>query len=251
VKLALITPPQMQQTANMFELSYHLVLAQHLDDERYFRWYRQKASHGDFIIMDNGAAEFGQSADFDQVVAMAESVLADEIVMPDVLQDAEGTLKLTQTYLNRVVPKYRMMVPQGKALEDWKECLAEMVSWECASIGIPKLYEDLWGRKKMLQHIYNQTLHYSHHIHLLGCYQHPVREITEARTDFPWIRGIDTGAPFAYAQKGAIHNYQSGFHVSLDWHAEIGFKGEAVGNIYDTLEACLGGPYEESTESTM
>jgi hypothetical protein len=217
MKYALITPPAGFRFVTEYHLGYHFVLSQYCTDYKYLKFYQRMHEYGHFIMLDNGAAELGASIDISLVIKAAEAVGADEIIMPDVLDDFTGTLSRTSQAVDLVPLKQRAMVPQGKDWLEWEACARIMVGMGCATICVAKRYENLpGGRSHGLEIIKAYSWHHTHNIHLLGCYRNPLKEIAAAYTTLPTIRGVDTGAAIAYAQAGALLNTSA--HHSLDWN---------------------------------
>ena len=209
-----------------------MVLAQYInEDPDYAEFYTRAHERGDFIIIDNGAAEHA-GLPFDQVLDAAERVGADEICMPDVLDDGPATVRATLEAAHLVPPRKRMLIPQGKTWEEWVECLQQIEEIGGRSIGIAKRYEALpSGRACALGFIHGLGLTRKYDIHLLGFYEDPLRELSHIRARRMPIRGVDSGAPVAYAQ----HNMElNDGHASLDWNAPIPLE-----RIEPKLEAIL------------
>lgn len=239
MRLAVITPPHAMTCVGKLGLSYHMALATYCWDPLYVGYYRNLAMKGAHVIFDNGAAEHGESLPFDDVLSLAEAIGATEVVMPDVLLDGPKTLQNTSSWVNYVPERNRMMVPQGNAMGEWLRCLDALVALGCRSIGIPKLCERfVGGRVAALRHIVSKKLHYTHDIHLLGCYRNPSKEIGDVVELFPWVRGIDTGAPIAHAQEGLTMSYDE--HEPLKWDVPAPCK-YVKGNIKALLKICNGG----------
>ncbi len=112
------------------------------------------------------------------------------------------------------------------------ECLDFMARhWACRSFGIPKHMErgryEKWnkGRESLCLYIEDEGYHKDFDFHLLGVWDDPKAEILPIATHYPWVRGIDTGVAFAYAQrKLPLHlDEYVGEHVALDWDAAYDF----------------------------
>lgn len=236
MKLALIGAPNVRPIIEGLGLGYHLVLAQYMTDPAYKALYREMSARGHFIMMDNGAAELGASISFGDVLDAANVCDADEIIMPDVLDNMEETLRHTVEALKHVTSKYRVMVPQGKNWSEWRECAEVMCRWGCTTIAIAKRYEAFeGGRRRALQILYDLGLHRNHYIHLLGCYSNPLKEIADNMSRF--VRGIDTAAPFAHAQHGKPMEYAE--HLSYGWGEPMN-RELAIQNASRLLDACAG-----------
>jgi len=221
MKYALITPPRGFALLKAYGFGYHFVLPQYLNDSFYKMFYQTLHYQGHFLLMDNGAAELGEGIPDADLVKAAEEIGADEIVMPDVLDNARATLERTYA-AHQLFPKHkRAMCPQGSTWDEWEYCATVMLNMGCATLCVAKRYELLpGGRLKALSIIEQNHWHRDHHIHLLGCSKNPLHEADVAFKRAPWIRGIDTAAPVAYAQAG-WHLNLAPHHCSLDWDADF------------------------------
>lgn len=193
---------------------YHLCLAQLIgEDQGYTAFYKAKAKTGDFVILDNGAAE-GYLPEVSELYEKAMLIGAQEIQLPDVFFDSTGTLALTFKGLNYLKRKKWhgsiMVVPQGRYLHEWVDCAKEMCSWDTKlCIGVPKnLVHTIGanGRLRVLQELFIQ-LRDPCPIHLLGCWTDP-REVGEIYDWFkfmslePLLRGVDSRLAYLYAYEG-------------------------------------------------
>jgi hypothetical protein len=204
MKTAVIIPPAFLTLVGR-QTGYHMALGQWLiRDPRYFRWYREAHYHGDFIIVDNGAAEPEEErAAWEQVLDAANQVDADEVVLPDVMKDAEATVRsVTKTSIT-VPEKSRCIIPQGTTINEWFWCLRELhetLDGRYATVGIPKHMESVKGGRAGMLASLPPIIAFHYNIHLFGVYNDPREEIISCRRAKRTIRGIDTGAPIAWAQ---------------------------------------------------
>lgn len=104
---------------------FHLVLAHLIDvDETYASFYRQMSDRGDFIIMDNGAFELGESYEPSKLIELANIVKADAVVLPDYpAQDANRTISAANSLGPRVKDAgfLTFFAPQSRVgeMEEW------------------------------------------------------------------------------------------------------------------------------------
>lgn len=225
MKLALITDPRGFSVIDTMQLSYHLVLAQYVrSDDRYAQFYKARAMKGDFVIMDNGAAEEGV-LQLHELKTAALEVMPDEIVLPDVLGDKDATIAMTMSpdVLNFVPTKRRAVVPQGSDGAEWLTCANYFVeNLEFATLCVPKHAERFpGGRSHILNIIQRMGWHRSYHIHLLGVWDNPYPELKALRLAAPWARGLDTALPFALAQHGLELDQSDVGHVSHAWNKKF------------------------------
>lgn len=103
----------------------HLVLA-HLvaKDPVYAAFYRKQSALGDFIIMDNGAFELGESYPPDRLISLGQMCGADALVLPDYpFQPSDVTVKAAEEWAATIKDAgfYTMFVPQGETgdLDGW------------------------------------------------------------------------------------------------------------------------------------
>ncbi len=221
MKLAVIAPPHYIGIIRDMELGYHFTLGQELvRDAGYRALYGKIAAAGNFIIVDNGAAEPEEERlPFQEIAAAAELLKADEIILPDKLRDSAYTMEhSTSDFIMDNIPRRkRFIVPQGRDWVEWKQCLHELVLLlHPATIGLPKWLEELeGGRPYAMRLIMKHGYHERFNIHMLGIYAKPIEEAREVAKVFPEVRGIDTGAPIAYAQNSKT--IADDEHFSLDW----------------------------------
>jgi hypothetical protein len=222
MKLALITDPKGFPFVKDFGLSYHLVLAQYvLEGFKYRDFYKDCHDRGDFIMLDNGAAEEG-TLTIDHLVKAAEDIHADEIILPDVMGEYAKTLDLAfDSYVQSIIPpRKRAVVPQGNNIDEWMTCANYFVeNMDFRTMCIPKHTERFpGGRLKILHAIKSLGWDTDYNIHLLGVWDNPVYEVATVQTEFPWVRGIDTAAPFAWAQENVLlKSTEHMGHISHVW----------------------------------
>lgn len=204
MKTAVIVPPAYINWAYARRTSYHMALGQWLVKyPTYLYHFTEMHRRGDFIMVDNGAAEpEDERVPFTDVVAFADKVRADEIVLLDVIKDSEATITSTVQSARGIHPMRRCVVPQGKTWDEWVYCLGEIelqLGGKFATIGVAKHLEALeGGRVKALKLLRGHRKVYN--IHMFGLYKYPEAEIANALEEYGQIRGIDSGAPIAYAQ---------------------------------------------------
>lgn len=225
MKLATILPPcapsfrEVALTACILS-SYQMFLGQWVvKSGEYQTEVERLHKRGDFIILDNGAAEpVEERVPFKMIVNIALNIV-DEIALPDELRDGKATIDLTVQASHLVPPRKRMIVPQGNDWDEWFYCLQrlnDLLAGEYRTIGIPKHLERLQGgRATALQALALEGFTENHDIHLLGVWNDAQTEISRARGAFPGVRGIDTGYPIAAAQAGMNLNADEWTHKSL------------------------------------
>ncbi len=246
MKLAVIAPTNYLGWVQASELGYHMALGQELfRDAAYYKFYQTLASYGHFIIVDNGAAEPEEErAEFKHIADIALEMKADEIILPDKLRDFEWTMEnsCSDYVLNTIPMNKRFVVPQGENWFEWQNSLRDLVLiLQPATIGLAKWLEELpGGRRYAMELIMENGYHKRFNVHMLGVHSKPIAEAKAVAKVFPGVRGIDTGAPIAYAQNSETISNEK--HFSLDWHrtAPAGFVRSNI-RVYAELLAYMGG----------
>jgi hypothetical protein len=201
----------------------HLVLAHLMAEQNgYTRHYRRQAEAGAYIILDNSAFELGESAKtMDELITMASWVKAKEIVVPDAMQDANRTVELVRIAIDDAVARPAffknelrpMYVAQGQSFEEWAWCLDEIVEMHTFAfgehvdfaIGVSRIYDEVFegGRGRLLHHIEQRMGEVEVPVHLLG-WGEPLEFLPEYAYTYPWVRSIDSSAPYRYAFAGRL-----------------------------------------------
>ena len=188
---------------------YQLALPQGLDGfPTYLAAYRKARRDGSFIILDNGAAE-GLVYDSATLHAYAANLMANEIVVPDVLGDAPATFALAETFAGTISEKFNYMgVVQGANVDEliWIVQQYSQMSW-ITTLGIPRhLLTSMQGligaRARVVVAKYlHDTFPGRFKVHLLGTNPAHITEVWDYRNEFSLygVRGVDTSAPFNYA----------------------------------------------------
>ncbi|RWZ87248.1 MAG: hypothetical protein EO766_12035 [Hydrotalea sp. AMD] len=103
----------------------HLALAHLVDtDSKYASWYKNVSEHGDFIIMDNGAFELGESYEPAKLIELGRKCGAKAIVLPDYPgQSSQLTIDAAIKWAPMIQNAgfYTMFVPQSNIgnTTDW------------------------------------------------------------------------------------------------------------------------------------
>jgi hypothetical protein len=205
VHVALIYPPALLKKHGA-RTRYHLVLPHLFQQKRYRDFYRRRSESGDYIILDNGAAEslkFGNR----HLYYVAEEMGVHEIVVPDTLGNANDTIAQGLAFTRYTRSGYRyMMVAQG---QDAMECIQtiDMIMTDVkfmyvTCIGIPRLINrnDRHARFKVAKYIAQKGHHVAMEFHFLGA----TRDLDEVGylDEIGIGRGIDTSAPIYMGMKG-------------------------------------------------
>lgn len=209
---------------------FHLALS-HLFDSHpeYLRYFieRRKAGMGDYVVLDNGAHENKTGEPISKLLELAVLIDADEIVLPDVLDDYIGTVEATATALDQIEQNLElaknfldkkgrriMLVPQGKDYDEWRRCLEKLLqlydfmvrsqdlSAEIPVIGVSKDYDDVFPgglHQAFLGEL--EGLRDEVDVHCLG-WPRDLWNFGRLLHDFPWIRSTDSARAYVYALAG-------------------------------------------------
>lgn len=193
---------------------YHMALAHLIGKdgyEEYTNFFEAIGQFQDkFLIMDTGLIE-GDPRPIDELVEKAKRLWADEMVLPDVFENKDETLRESHDaleYVEHHLPNIRKMaVPQGVDIHDWFECAKEMLTWPIDTIGIPKVLCRDGGMHARLEAITMiQPYLGDKEIHLLGCWDSPLElKLIENHVrsgKIKPVRGVDSAIAYVYANKG-------------------------------------------------
>lgn len=218
MRLAIIAPTN--QLWWCTKSDYHLCLARKiLTEMKYASFYRAYDNTKHYMIMDNGAAEEGTLKP-DELFRAANLVHANELVVPDKINNYQATTQLAKDYAKdfngSTIPL--MVVPQGESWSEWLGCLElQLTYFKPKSIGISK-YSPI-DRAFMLGMIEARELHTEYEYHLLGIQRNP-REVSHLAYTFPWVRGVDTGAMVAWGLKRHFIA-EDRRHIALNWNSPV------------------------------
>lgn len=211
MKLALIPP--LCYPYQFGHDNYQLLLPQLWDRVEHRQAYTEATAlnhrRGGFTILDNGAAE-DQMHDWDDLLKLARRFYVNEVVLPDVLGDAQGTKAAVAKVLEDTWHPTNyfglMGVVQGQTMQ---ECY-NLIDYYCGlqgrtltSIGVPRCLINTLdvqaARVHLCEYIRSRSLHID--IHLLGTNPDYIFELKYFGRDFRalHVRGVDTSAPFVYA----------------------------------------------------
>lgn len=203
--------------------NFHLLLSHLLKNRRYFRHYERQRRKGAYLVLDNSAHEFGAGDDPEVLMFNAVAIGAQEVVVPDVLENGPATVQMAvdsletwfeQKYNIKTLFPALMYVPQGKDFAEWEDCLKELVGLHLylvrkqsyhrhLVIGLSKDYE-VWpgGLFRLVEHLYNvrETLDRADikmHVHMLG-WGRDLWALEKIAKIHQWIRSTDSAKPFVY-----------------------------------------------------
>lgn len=174
--------------------------------KRYRDFYRRRSEEGDYLILDNGAAEdlqFGTK----HLYYVAQEMGVHEIVVPDTLGKSNETIAQGLAFSRYTRTGYRyMMVAQGTTVMECIQTL-DMIMTDSkfayiTCVGIPRLLNrlDKHARFKVAKYIAQKGYHSAMEFHFLGA-AHDLDEVGYLE-QIGIGRGIDTSAPIYMGLKG-------------------------------------------------
>jgi hypothetical protein len=200
-----------------------------LDQGNMRAFYRQLKARGDYITLDNSVTEVGEAADIGKLATYAASIRADEIVLPDIFDDAAATVKSTldaskafYNLITRSTDTKLVGVVHGRTLDEWSWCY-EVFSNDSRIdvLGLPKVMsKNFENRTQFLQKYFEIHARSDKPHHLLGVWEQPY-EVSLINYRLPWIRSIDTSLPVMAGIAGYVFGDQDYKKVQLDESLEI------------------------------
>lgn len=198
---------------------FNFVLAHHvLKHPSYTNYYWNKViEECKYTIIDNSAAELGESIKFEDLIKAAYIVGADEIWCPDKLYDMKTTLKWTRNFIEGLTVNEKehfvlVGLPQGKTLREWLKCYKEMLKMpELKVIALSKYsvecFCELAGtcnfaicRKVCVDYLHKHNL-VKKPLHCAGANNLIADEIRHYK-QYPMVRSIDSNIAFKLGVMG-------------------------------------------------
>jgi len=191
------------------ESRYHLALAHQIDkDLTYAYFFLRQSKRGAFVMMDNGAAEYGVPMDIDMLISAADLIDCQEMVLPDFIHDYRATLNKSWYAMQHIRKKNKsiglMGVPHGETVNEWISCAKEMLEWDINTIGISKFIvpTPFQSRLEAIMSVPG-LIESNKDIHLLG-YTNIIDILDIKKALLDRIRGIDSSIPTLFAQIGKL-----------------------------------------------
>lgn len=220
MNLAVISPFSMLEK---YSTNYHLVLTQYyLSSPTYRDFYVGRRIKGDFIILDNGAAELKASVDGKDMMSIVKELQPNIVVAPDVIYNKDLTTNLTSSFLGLHFSTLHslgvmiMGVPQGGSKHEWYECYArfneeERLDW----LGISMFYTPKFSRRFEALRAIASTVQKP--CHLLGLWDDPY-ELTIEK-EFGFVQSVDTAKAVEFGLEGLkLSEWANHKHIDDDWY---------------------------------
>lgn len=218
MKVAHILPPKVvdQVPAKLLN-DYSLILPSLFQHQTYRNFYRKQDG---YMILDNGAAE-GKRESLELICNMGRAMLGkvDEIVLPDVIGNMDGTLDaIAQEYYTAFEYRTRfkfMMVLQGKTFLDYLSCAERAINMFGGLIhafGVPRhilsTLQNTTSKRDARLRLARELLsrHPNKAVHLLGtnpAYPYELLEYGQQLSDIG-VRGVDTSMAWNAALSGTL-----------------------------------------------
>ena len=187
----------------------HLIL----ESKKYLTIVKEIKAKGIYIILDNSAPYLGKSVNLSSLLKCISLVKPDEVILPDVINDYNATLKLTEEFI-RILPDKGemklMAVPQGCNLDEYIKCY-EIFSRNPAidnlglSFTVSKLFNNflpkgnITYREHLIKILINKgIIDYSKPHHLLGFSDSGNLEL-EKLSKYQFIKRNDSSAGYKTA----------------------------------------------------
>lgn len=224
-KFGIISPTNYLQLSK--QSNFHLVLAHLLDsDKKYLKFYRSRADDGDYIIMDNGAFELGESYDPSKLIQLGKEVGANRIVLPDYpFQDANKTIDAAKEWGSVVKDNgfATLFIPQSIRgnLEGWIDSYiwadqSDLVDGIGISIlaapsALPNIH-DAYARVLLLEILKQKGLLSSKYHHCFGAIDIALE--VQSLLSYGVVCSLDSSNPVWYGLLGHQYNIQGNSFVT-------------------------------------
>lgn len=225
-RVAIISPVALLEK---YSTDFHLVLTQYyLKSHQYRDFCLRRSAMGDFIVLDNGAAELKAAVEGLDMMDVVEELLPDIVVAPDIIYDRDRTIDRTEAFLKEykyglgILGVMVMAVPQGADSEEWYECYTlfnadSRVDW----LGISMFYTPKFNKRLEVLERIAPTVRKP--CHLLGLWDNPYDLLEERKFDF--VHSVDTAKPLEYAIEGlALADWSGHRHIDNDWYFNVSAK---------------------------
>ncbi len=158
-----------------------------------------------YKILDNSLIELGGALSMDRLIAAADCIKADEIILPDVFKNGPATATEARKSIEwlkdkGLLGKYKLMaVCHGNNFNEWEQCFNNLKNMpEIDVIGVPKV-TSTWLPERSRECLYKYFKDTEKQIHFLGSW-YTLKEITNIEEEvFHKVRSVDTCLPSLYA----------------------------------------------------
>jgi hypothetical protein len=219
---------------------YHLLLAHDIlekPDEYREVYNKVREDYEDsFIILDNSIVELGHPLDLDDLLAAANIVPPDCIVIPDAMGDGAGTREMAKTFVREYCRYFQskqqfadevpalLGVLQGSNVDDAMETTAVMYSLPMVDyVSVPRIFANENGSRMPVLHelIRRDTYKLFKGVHLLGFSNNILDDVACARMQI--VKGIDSAVPI---RAGLATMEVRDAMWAYNWSSELGPRGK-------------------------
>jgi hypothetical protein len=213
----------MMRVQEVTDYDYALV---HLfeENEEYLKFFKRAVKVGREVILDNSVFELGTAFDKDKYYHWVEELNPTYYIIPDVLEDAQATVKNVHEW-QHLAGKKSIGVVQGKSVEEIVWCYQEIephvdkvaISFDYSFFinedingKLPtKFHHYMYGRDALLNYMLNiaKVINTDKPHHLLGC---GLPQEFEVYRDYKWLDSVDTSNPVVAGLKGIRYNSLDG-----------------------------------------
>lgn len=232
MKVALIPPRGLENYALRSKFHLALAIPELMSRRTYGGMYARLSHTGDFVVLDNGLAE-GKPATVDELMSYAKAIRAKEVVLPDVMKAASGTIGAVKAFFKGTVSlDYDYMaVVQGQSQKDFFKCAEEFAKLPfIRTLGIPRHMLTTLNQQAAridFAHVVNEKYPKRFELHFLGTNPTWVSEVRHTSKYAPFVRSVDTSMPFNYAIAGELLGINSkqitrpNHYFGVDWSHKI------------------------------
>lgn len=205
-----------------------------LKDSTYRRAFKLARLESREIMLDNSVFELGQAYDDDMFAAEVVRMEPTWYIVPDVLDDMDGTLERFHRFIDKYpnLPGGRVGVVQGSSNAQLLRCYEKLephcdmiaFSFDYAHWGLTfPQHESKWhaymeGRREFL-HNYHGFFNQNKPHHLLGCAL--PQEFTAYPRTWDWLYSVDTSNPVLHGMLGISYNSEGLYSKSSTKLADI------------------------------
>ncbi len=215
IQIAIIAPTAHLTTLSGYgDTAYFMALAQEvLLDAEYARFFRERSEAGQWVILDNGACELGESVDGEPLLEAFRLVRPQQLILPDKIDDGAGTYELVRAFLAKYATQLGgtrlTAVAHGRDYTDWLSSWRQLTSLpQVGAMAIGKTapaFPDArpdYARIAALEHLVSKGLLPEHMtVHVLGSADAVHLELAQLR-QFGFVTGLDTSAPVVHGASG-------------------------------------------------
>lgn len=195
----------------------------HLFDEipEYFNFFKESLKQGRCVVLDNSIFELGHAFDSDKFAERIIELKPTEYIIPDVLEDVEGTLNKFYNWMNKYknLPGKKIGVVQGKTYEEIVHCYRSMDTY-CDKIAISfdysyyrtytgsdnKFWDWMIGRQYLIDKLLDDNvINRGKPHHLLGA-SLPQEFIHYNTPLYSFIESVDTSNPIVHGMLGTRYS---------------------------------------------